>query len=132
MGNPGRAPLATFLMLASVGAVISYLGTTALVLCLWLIGLNRPVTKFISAITGTTLAAIGYLPFIWLNWSSSGPDSGPPIETFVAYSLRDWNDPFLGVFLAGGLITALLYDTLARKPEPTKSHPPSSRQPDQP
>lgn len=60
------------------------------------------------------MAGLGYLPFIWMNWKSSGPDSGPPGETLLGYFLRNWKDPFGAVFLASGLITALLYDHLAR------------------
>lgn len=115
MGSPGRDPSFGFLLFSGLGAVIGYLGTAALVVTLHFVARARPVTRLVSAVTGTLLAALGYLPFIWMNWKSSGPDSGPPIVGFFSYFLRNWNDPFLVVFLTGGLITALLYDLLARR-----------------
>ncbi len=76
---------------------------------------SGPVTKTISVLTGVALAATGYLPVTFVSWHASGPDSGPPTENFFSYVLRNWNDPFLGFFLAGGLVAAVLYDTLARR-----------------
>ncbi|MSU47179.1 MAG: hypothetical protein EXS42_08695 [Lacunisphaera sp.] len=103
------------LLFSGIGAIIGYLGTAALAVALHFVAQARPVTRLVSAVTGTLLAGLGYLPFLWMNWKSSGPDSGPPEETFLGYFLRNWNDPFVIVFLAGGLITALLYDHLARR-----------------
>jgi hypothetical protein len=114
LGSPGRDPLFGFFLFTGIGAVIGYLGTAALVVTLHFVAQARPVTRFVSAMTGTLLAGLGYLPFLWMSWKSSGPDSGPPEESFLGYFLRNWNDPFVVVFLASGFITALLYDTLAR------------------
>jgi len=103
-----------FLCLAG-GLVISYLGTAVLVLALHFIAQVRPVTRIVSAVTGLFLAGLGYLPFVFVSWSSGGPDSGPPVERFGTYLLRNWCDPILGVFLGSGLVAAFLYDTLARR-----------------
>ena len=77
IGSPGRDPLFGFLLFSGLGAVIGYLGTAALVVTLHFVAQARPVTRLVSAVTGTLLAGLGYLPFIWMNWKSSGPDSGP-------------------------------------------------------
>ena len=104
-----------FFLCLAVGLVISYLGTAALVLALHFIAQVRPVTRLVSAVTGLILAGLGYLPFVYVSWSSGGPDSGPPVERFGLYLLRNWSDPILGVFLGGGLGAAFLYHTLARR-----------------
>jgi phosphatidylglycerophosphate synthase len=113
-GGNGRQPAAFFAICLAVSVVISYLGTAALVVCLHFVAQARPVTRVVSAAAGVLLAALGYLPLLYLDWSSSGPDSGPPVDSFAANFLRNWDDPFALMFLAGGLVTALTYDTLAR------------------
>ena len=114
-GTSGRQPVLSFFLCLAVGLVISYLGTAALLLALHFIAQVRPVTRIVSAVTGLILAGMGYLPLVFVSWSSGGPDSGPPVERFGLYLLRNWSDPILGIFLAGGLVAALLYDTLARR-----------------
>ena len=106
-------PGSTFFLTFFFGLIVSGLGTTALVVSLWIIAKVRPVTKTLTTLTGIGLAAFGYLCVLYLNWSSSGPDSGPPVETFGAHLLRNWNDAFLYIFLAGGLVTSFLYAFLA-------------------
>jgi phosphatidylglycerophosphate synthase len=114
-GGDGRQPVLAFGLFLAVSLVISYLGTAALVVCLHFVAQARPVTRLVSAVSGILLAALGYLPFLYLSWSSSGPDSGPPVDSFPTYCLRNWDDPFGLVFLAGGLVAAVTYDTLARR-----------------
>lgn len=113
MGGSGSAIF--FLLTLGVGLVISYLGTAALIVCLWFIGHVRSATKTISALAGIALALLGYVPFIFVVWRSSGPDSGPPEDSFFAHLLRSFSDPFLFIFTGAGLATALLYDFLARR-----------------
>lgn len=119
--NEGRPHVMFFFLWLGVSLVISYLGTATLVICLWFLGKIRPLTRILSALAGLALAAASYLPIIYLKWSSSGPDSGPPTDTFVSHLLRDLADPFFGVFVAGGLAAAVLYDTLARRLGKTRS-----------
>ncbi len=114
-GTPGRFSLLFFFLILAVALVISYLGTAALVVTLHFVAQARPVTRTVSAMTGLILAGIAYLPFDYLSWSSSGPDSGPPIESFLSCLRRDLADPFFGIFLAAGVVAALVYDTLARR-----------------
>jgi len=113
--SPGSQLGAFFFLCLAFGLVVSYLGTAALVVTLHFVAQARPVTRVASACTGLVLAGLGYLPLVFVTWSSGGPDSGPPVESLSTYLLRNWNDPILGFFLAGGLITAGLYDTLARR-----------------
>ncbi len=113
--SDGRQSVAFFFIALAVSLAFSYLGTSTLVVCLHFVAQARPVTRLVSAVSGVLLAALGYLPFAFLSWGSSGPDSGPPVGAFPAYLLRCWNDPILGLFLAGGLVAALLYDFLARR-----------------
>lgn len=115
LGSPGHQPMAFFFVSLAAELVVSYLGTAALVVCLHFIAQARPVTRIISAVTGLVLAGLACLSFVYINWHASGPDSGPPLESFPVYFLRNWNDPTLGVFLAAGLVAALLYDAIARR-----------------
>jgi hypothetical protein len=114
-GGQGRPSVVFFFLSLAVALVISYLGTAALVVSLHFVAQARPVTRTVSAVTGVLLAGLAYLPFLYLSWGASGPDSGPPTESFLWYLLRNWNDPVAGIFLAGGLVSALIYDTLARR-----------------
>lgn len=111
----GGKPLPVFLIFSLLGLVVSGLGTFALALCLWLVGLVRPVTGTLSAIIGLALGAVGFLAFAWINWKSSGPDSGPPDETFAIFLQHEGTDFFAYVFLGGGLLTALLYHAIASR-----------------
>jgi hypothetical protein len=110
-----KRPVAFFLITLGVGLVVSYLGTAVLIVCLWCIASVRAVTKIITALTGTVVATMGYVPFIFVNWHASGPDSGPPVGSFASYLLRSLHEPFLYISAGAGLVTALLYDFLARR-----------------
>ena len=49
-----------------------------------------------------------------IAWWGSGPNSGPPIESFAGF-IRHWlEDPFVVVFPLAGLVTAGLYWWLGR------------------
>jgi hypothetical protein len=54
-----------------------------------------------------------FVPLTWLEWKSSGPDSGPPTENFLVFFVRRAADPLTAVFPLAGLITAGLYWWLA-------------------
>jgi hypothetical protein len=104
-----------FLLLAALGSPFAYAGTVALAVCLHLLGKRMPVNRATSALCGLLLAAMELLPVLFLSWSSSGPDSGPPIELFPTYLARQWADPLCWVFVGAGLVTALVYDLFAAK-----------------
>ncbi len=113
--TPGGKPLMFFFLCLGVSLVISYLGTATLVICLWFVGKVRPISRLLTLGTGVALAAASYLPFIYLSWSSSGPDSGPPDRSLWSYLAESFSSPILIIFLAGGLVAALVYDLLARR-----------------
>jgi hypothetical protein len=116
LSMPGGNGPAVFLIFSALGLVVSGLGTLALAATLWVVAQFRPVTKTLSAAIGFALAAAGYVAFAWVNWLSSGPDSGPPDQSFVSFLGNDGFGFFLGVFVFGGPLTALLYHAIAAPP----------------
>lgn len=58
---------------------------------------------------GLVLGAAVFVPLTWMDWKSSGPDSGPPTESFLEFILRWVADPFTAIYPPSGLITAGLY-----------------------
>ena len=99
-----------FLILLVPGCIVSY-GTTIFLFlpCLFLLSLWRPLTGFKVCLLGLVLGAAVFVPMTWLDWTSSGTDSGPPTESFLAFLVRWAADPFNAIFPLAGLITAGLY-----------------------
>jgi hypothetical protein len=99
-----------FLLVLAAGCVVSYGVTIVLFLpCLFLLSLWRPMTGFTVCLLGLVLGAAIFVPMTWLDWTSSGTDSGPPTESFFAFFVRWAADPFNAIFPLAGLITAGLY-----------------------
>ncbi len=44
-----------------------------------------------------------------MDWTSSGPNSGPPIESFLTFFLRWAADPMNVIYPLAGLVMAGLY-----------------------
>jgi hypothetical protein len=112
MGAPKEAGalLLAFLILVIPGCVVSYSTTIFLFLpCLFLLSLWRPLTAFRTCLLGLLLGALVFVPLTWLEWKSSGPDSGPPTESFLVFFARWTADPITALFPLAGLITAGLY-----------------------
>ena len=106
----GGNPVLAFLILLIPGCVVSYGATIFLFLpCLILLSLWSPVTAFSARLVGLLLGALMFVPLTWLDWTSSGPDSGPPTESFLAFFARWAADPMTAMFPLAGLITAGLY-----------------------
>ncbi|HEY4299970.1 MAG TPA: hypothetical protein VGM73_03785 [Candidatus Didemnitutus sp.] len=122
-GNAKGFSLATFAVVAALGAPVAYAGTSALAVGLFLLGKRRVITRIVSLICGLVLAALEYLAFIYLSWSSGGPDSGPPVDSLLSHILREWNDPLLYAFLGCGVFTALFYDFIASRRPPHAASP---------
>src|SRR5215471_4569017 len=90
----GGNPALGFLVLLIPGCVISYGATIFLLLpSLFLLSLWRPVTAFRACLVGLLLGAFVFVPLTWLEWKSSGPDSGPPAENFLIFFVRWAADP---------------------------------------
>ena len=100
--SPGSAPLLGFLILLVPSSFISY-GTTIFLFlpCLLVLSLFRPMT-------GLVLGALVFVPLTVMDWKGSGPDSGPPEESFFSFLVRWAADPFNLIFPVSGLITAWL------------------------
>jgi hypothetical protein len=99
-----------FLILLIPGCIVSY-GTTLFVFlpCLYLLSLWSPLTGWRVCLVGLLLGAAMFVPVTLVEWKSSGPDSGPPAESFFRFFLRWADDPLTMIFPVAGLITAGLY-----------------------
>jgi hypothetical protein len=103
-------PVLVFLILLAPGCIVSYGATIFLFLpCLFLLSLWRPMTGFRVCLLGLVLGAALLVPLTWMEWKSSGPDSGPPAESFLEFFVRWAADPFSAIYPLAGLITAGLY-----------------------
>lgn len=102
--------LLLFLILLVASCVVSY-GTTIFLFlpALYLLSLWRPMTGFRVCLLGLVLGAAVFVPLTLMEWKSSGPDSGPPIESFWAFFLRWTADPMTAIYPFAGLVTAGLY-----------------------
>jgi hypothetical protein len=71
--------------------IISY-GTTIFLFlpALFLLSLWRPLTALNVCLLGLVLGAAAFVPVTLMEWKSSGPDSGPPTESFLAF-LGRWS-----------------------------------------
>ena len=106
----GDRPVLRFLILLVPGCIVSYGVTIVLFLpCLFLFSLWRPMTGFKVCLLGLVLGAAVFVPLTWIEWKSSGPDSGPPTESFLAFFVRWAADPLTAIYPLAGLITAGLY-----------------------
>jgi hypothetical protein len=99
-----------FLILLVPSCVVSY-GTTIFLLLpsLFLLSLWRPVTGLRACGLGLILGAMVFVPLTLMAWKSSGPDSGPPTESFWVFFLRSAVDPMAAIYPLAGLVTAGLY-----------------------
>jgi hypothetical protein len=103
-------PAVVFLIILIPGFVVSY-GTMIFVFlpCMFLISRCRAMTGFTVCLLGAVLGSAMFLPLTWMAWSASGPDSGPPVESFLAFLPRWAADPMTAVYPVAGLVTAGLY-----------------------
>ena len=106
----GGQPVLGFLVLLIPGCIVSY-GTTIFLFlpCLFLLSSWGPMTGFRVCLLGLVLGAAVFVPLTWMEWKSSGPDSGPPTESFLSFFVRWGADPMTAIFPLAGLITAGLY-----------------------
>ena len=99
-----------FLILLVPGCVISY-GTTIFLFlpCLFLLSSLRPMTSFRVCLLGLVLGTLVFVPLTFMEWRSSGTDSGPPTESFFVFFPRWAADPLTAIYPIAGLVTASLY-----------------------
>lgn len=103
-------PVLAFLILLVSACFVSY-GTTIFLFLpsLFLLSLWRPLTGLKVCLLGLALGVAVLVPVTLMFWKGSGPDSGPPAESFVTFFVRWAADPLAAVFPIAGLITAALY-----------------------
>jgi hypothetical protein len=103
-----------FLILMVPSCIISYCTTIFLLLpSMYLLSLRRPMTGLQVCLLGLVLGMLVFVPLTWIEWKSSGPDSGPPTESFLTFFLRWAADPFTAIYPVAGLMTSGLYWWLA-------------------
>ena len=120
-------PALLFLILMVPGCLLSY-GATTLVFLPSLFLLSRWTTPnaFSVCALGLALGAAMVLPLNLMLWKGSGPDSGPPVESFLVFVARFGIDPLMAIFPLAGLATAGLYwriGTLRRGPDASRLAP---------
>ena len=106
----GNNPTMLFLLLLVAGGVVSY-GTTIFLFLPSLLILSRirPLTGFRVCLLGLALGMLAFVLVTWMEWKSSGPDSGPPTESFFAFLPRWAADPLTAIYPIAGFVTAGLY-----------------------
>jgi len=67
------------------------------------------MTGFKVCLLGPVLGLAVFVPLTFLEWKSSGSDSGPPTESFFSFFARWAADPSTAIYPLAGLITAALY-----------------------
>ena len=103
----GGSPLFSLLVLLVPACVVSY-GTMIFLFLpsVFLLSRLRPLTGLSVCILGLVLGIAVHVPVTWVEWGASGPDSGPPTESFFSFFLRSSADPLTAIFPVAGLATA--------------------------
>ena len=106
---PNQDRLWVFWFFFGMGCVFSYGATLALLLpCLWVLSRVTRLSVVVTGLAGLVLGLVVYFPVCWQSYLSSGDNSGPPTEGFLAYLTRNfWAESWM--FYAGGLVTAVVY-----------------------
>jgi len=105
-----------FLILMVPSCIISYCTMIFLFLpSLYLLSLGRPMTGLKIYLVGLVVGTLVIVPLAWVDWKSSGIDSGPPTEGFLAFFLRWAADPFIAIYPLAGLLAAGLYGWLVTR-----------------
>lgn len=120
-----NSPLIGFLFFLLPGCIVSY-GTTVFIFlpCLYVVSKLMTPRYPVVCMLGTMLGAFAFFPLAWVMFKSSGPDSGPPIGTFVGYLWECRNDAMTWMFPISGLMTAALYWVLGNNSADAKDRVP--------
>jgi hypothetical protein len=115
--NRANNPLLGFALFIIAGCLVSYSSTIFLLLpSIFIISRVKSLTAPVMALTGAALGAFAWLPVSWVDYTSSGPDSGPPIIPYVQYFAQTASD--FVFFVVAGLLTSVLYWFLSSRREP--------------
>jgi hypothetical protein len=116
LAGKGLWSLLMFPVVLAAGSVVSYATMIFLFLpSLFLLSLWRPMTGLKVCLLGLLLGAAMIVPMTWMDWKSSGVDSGPPTESFPHFFVRWVADPFQAIYPLAGLITAGVYWWIATR-----------------
>ena len=119
-----KAPVFAFLFSFVIGSIISYGVTVTMWLpCLFCLSLVTALRFYKVVLLGAVLGFAGYIPVVWVMWKSSGPDSGPPTDSYISHLARSLADPFALFFPLAGLITAIAWWFLAKEKSLPKIEP---------
>jgi hypothetical protein len=111
---PYQNRMFSFLFFFVVVCVLSYGVSIVLFLpCLFVLSRFARLSFWLTGLTGMALGLVVYFPVTWQSYLSSGDNSGPPAESFLAYLGRNfWSESWL--FYVGGLVTATVYWLLTK------------------
>ena len=111
-----KSPVLGFVVFVALAAIPSYAVTAFLFLpSLYLLSKFTTLRSYLVGLLGTVLGALVFFPFAWVSYRSSGPDSGPPVGTFLEFLSRSWGDAITWSFPIAGLVTAMVYWFLASR-----------------
>ena len=112
--HPGGSAALMFLILLIPSCIVSY-GTMVFLFLpsLFLLSRRRPLTILNTCLLGLVLGVVVFVPVTMMEWKGSGPDSGPPVESFLSFLLRWAADPLTAIYPVAGLVTAGFYWRLA-------------------
>jgi hypothetical protein len=117
-GFDGAGSLVLFLLAFVIASLVSYSMTILVFLpSLFILSRIRPMTGLTTSLLGLALGMTA--------WKSSGPNSGPPAESFPTFLLRWGFDPLTLIFLPAGLITVALYRWIGSRSNAEGSGPDS-------
>ena len=107
-------------------ALMSYVFTLAavgflLLPALWVVSWVASIKTWLPPVIGGVLASLIFGVWDYLNWCSSGVDSGPPATTFPQWIAKSSHTPEPFVAILFGVVTGAAYYCLAtRKPVQSK------------
>ena len=103
-------PLLGFLFLFIAGCVLAYgVFVFAFLPVVWLAARFVRMTAVRFATLGGLTGAVFVIPLTWMEWKSSGTDSGPPEQTFAQFAASWFSDPGIAldlIYPVAGIITA--------------------------
>ena len=108
-----------FFFFTALTSVFSYAATAGLLApAVFVAARFTRMTAWRTGLIGLGLGAILCVPICWIMYKSSGPDSGPPTETYAEWLMR-WGVGWCWPFIVGGAANGLLYGWLASRPKTT-------------
>jgi len=99
-----------FIILFVPACIVSYGATIFMLLpSLFLFSVWWPLTVLRVCLLGLGLGALSFVPATFWAWLATGPDSGPPTESFFSFFARWIADPLTAIYPLAGLMTAGAY-----------------------